>query len=141
MLGFYKNSISRIVVVWWATEMPDGENRLKSKKKTKIDDGERESHGAARLRGPVINQSHHSPPSNCLLLLLSSTFPLSAGRESGRGKSDAKVFICILFSFLTVIIIATNFSPIPIHSSLSFFFFLCLLSTASFDSLMETSHR
>jgi hypothetical protein len=140
MLGFYKNSISRIVVVWWATEMPDGENRFKSKKKID-DDGERESHGAARLRGPVINQSHHSPPSTAFFFFFLPPFLSSAGRESGRGKSDAKVFIFILFSFLTVIIATKLLCYSYSFVSLFFSFPLCLLSTASFDSLMETSHR
>jgi hypothetical protein len=114
MSAFYKNSISRIVVVWWATEMPDGENWLKSeKKKKKIDDGERESHAGLRdyWVQPVINQSHHSPPPSAFFFFFFFLLPpfLSlAGRESGRGKLDARFLFLFLFLFLTVIIIATK---------------------------------
>jgi Flp pilus assembly protein TadB len=122
MLGFYKNSISRIVVVWWATEMPDGENRLKSKKKSTTTENEK-SHGAARLRGPVINQSHHSPlqlPSSFFFL---PPFLSRLAERAGEANQTPRFLFLFLFSFLTVIIIATKLLSYS-YSFVSLFFFL-----------------
>lgn len=124
MLGFYKNSISRIVVVWWATEMPDGENRLKSKKKSTTTENERvtglRDYGVQSLIKAII------PPSNCLLLLLSSFFHLSSldwQRERARQIRRQGFYFYSFFSFLTVIIIATKLLSYS-YSFVSLFFFL-----------------